>query len=177
MWIRLTHLLNYLILPTLLNNKKNSLATLENLLVCYRAFKEVRNDFTHHGGRASKLAETAFITYSIESASTLGIKEKPELPIVKEDSPILLSLRGIVGVGDVALRLIATLDYLLTNSIYAEDVLKQRWLDKHKGLVTVTAAGPKRDAHLVRLIKQCELPKPVDPIALYNHLNTLRLAV
>lgn len=165
------------ILPTLINNQKNSLAALERLLVCYRAFKEVRNDFTHHGGRASKRAVKAFTDYSNESASTLRLKEIPELPVVAEGIPIDISLRGIVGFGDVVLRLIATLDCLLANSTYAESVITQRWIAKHKGLVTVKAAGPKRDAQLVRLIKQCALPSPVELTVLYAHLNNKRLAV
>lgn len=67
--------------PTLLKNKKNSNAKLENLLICYRAFKEIRNDFVHHGGRASAKTDECYTAYLVETATTLGLKEKPQLEI------------------------------------------------------------------------------------------------
>jgi len=163
--------------PTQQKNKKYSMHTLEKLLICYRAFKDVRNDFTHHGGRASKKAEQAYIAYQAETAASLGLKEKPDLPSVISGSTIQLSLRGVVGLSDVAIRLIATLDFLLSNSTYAEGVFKRRWHTKHKGLITVKAAGPARNAQLVKLTKQCGLPCPVNESALYKHLSGQRLAV
>lgn len=163
--------------PTQIQNKKYSNQTLEQLLLCYRAFKEVRNDFIHHGGRASKRTEQAFLAFSILTHTALGIKEVPELLPVVAGEPIELSVRGIVGLSDVVIRLIATFDCLLVDSPHGEKVLKGRWLAKHNGLVTVKSAGPSRDAQLTRLIKQCGLPKPVAPIVLYNHLNSQRLAV
>ena len=161
--------------PTQLKNKKHSQPNLENLLICYRAFKEVRNDFTHHGGRASQRAVEASTAYRTQTAASLNIKEAPELLTILGGSPILLSLRGVVGFSDVVIRLIATLDFLLSDSVHAEGVLKKRWLSQHQGLVTVKAAGPARDAQLIKLIKQCELPCPVNPIELFNYLNSQRL--
>lgn len=163
--------------PTQIQNKKNTNQTLDQLLICYRAFKEVRNDFIHHGGRASERTEQAFNAFGALTHTALGMKEAPELPPVVAGAPIQLSLRGVVGLSDVVVRLIATLDCLLVDSPYGEKVLKRRWLEKHNGLVTVKAAGPSRDAQLTRLIKQCGLPKPVAPIVLYSHLNSQRLAV
>jgi hypothetical protein len=161
--------------PTQALNKKNNQATLEQLLICYRAFKEVRNDFTHHGGQASQLAKLAFDKYSSESAATLGVKEKPELPPITAGNEIQLSLRGVVGFSDVVLRLIATLDYLLSDSKYAEGVIRRNWKAKQRGLITVKPAGSGSNHQLTKLIQSCGLPKPVNQMALYNYLNGMQL--
>jgi hypothetical protein len=163
------------IYPVLIKNKKYSLAYLENLMICYRAFKEVRNDFVHHGGIASSKAEECFIAFDALNAGNLGLKEKPELPQVVGGQPIRLSIRGVVGLSDVVLRLIATLDSELVNSGYGDALVKKRWLYTHNGLVTVAAAGLKRDAHLIRLVRKCALPKPVALTALFGHLSSAEL--
>lgn len=168
-------LVSICIYPVLIKNKKNALATLENLMVCYRAFKEVRNDLVHHGGIASPKAEQCFIDFDALNASSLGLKEKPELPQVVDGRPIRLSIRGVVGLSDVVLRLIATLDSELVNSGYGDALVKKRWRYAHNGLVIVAAAGLKRDAHLIRLVRKCELPKPVALTALFGYLSSAGL--
>lgn len=159
------------ILPALHGHLKHSFVTIDNLLNCYRAFKEVRNDFTHHGGFASQRAVDAFAAYAPQTEILLGLNEKPELPIVVKGEKIKLSLRGVVGLGDVVLRMIATFDYLMADSAYAEKLLKRRWKAKHGGMVTVKAAGGGRDAQLVKLIRQCGAGKPVNLTVLFAYLN------
>jgi hypothetical protein len=163
--------------PTQLQNKKLSLTVIEDLLICYRAFKDVRNDFTHHGGRASQKAAQSYIEYSALTASLMNVKEKPALPSVVAGDPIQLSLRGVVGFSDVVIRLIATLDFALSDSSYAEELLKKRWIASHKGMVTVKANARAREVQLIKLIKQCGLPRPVDMTTLYTHLRSQKLAV
>lgn len=164
-------------LPTMAKSKKNSTRTLEKLLVCYRVFKEARNDFTHHGGRASQRTVDAYAAFAHETASSLGINEKPELPPVSLNNQIQLSLRGVVGFSDVVLRLIATFDLLLSDSAFAENVLKKRWREKHGGLISVKPPGKERDNQLAKLIRQCNLPTPTNPTALYTQLHGWRLVV
>lgn len=163
--------------PILKTNTKNCEANLESLLSCYRAFKELRNDFVHHGGVASDNSELAFSLYAAETPATLGLKEMPELFTVVSGKTIALSIRGVVGFSDVVLRLIATLDCLLANSIFAEQELERRWIAKHRGRITVAGFGPSRDAHLIKLIRQCRMPKPVALPAAFTHLFSKGLVV
>lgn len=172
-----TGLVSNCIYPVLIKNKKYALADLEKLMICYRAFKEVRNDFIHHGGIASLKAEECFMAFDALNAGNLGLKEKPELPQVVDGQPIRLSIRGVVGLSDVVLRLIATLDSELVNSRYGDALVKKRWLYTHNGVVTVAAAGLKRDAHLTRLVRQCALPKPVALTALFGYLSAAGMVV
>lgn len=164
-------------LPVLSLNRKNSRASINELLICYRAFKELRNDFVHHGGVASIKAEACYTAYLGLTKIQLGLKEKPELPAVLNGQPIELSIRGVVGLCDVVLRIIATLDCDFANSVYAEHLLKRRWISAHGGRITVTAAGQKRDSHLVRLIRQCKLPTPEALPKLFGYLNGQALVV
>lgn len=163
--------------PVQIQNKKYSDQTLDELLVCYRVFKEVRNDFMHHGGRASKQTVKSFTEFNTLTAAKLGMSEVPELPLITLGEPIKLSIRGIVGLSDVVMRLITTYDCLLIDSSYGEELLKKRWDEKHPSRVTVKPAGIARDQRMIRLISQCGLPKPVDPTILYNHLKSKNLVI
>lgn len=158
--------------PIQLANKKNSFSTIESLLVCYRVFKEARNDFVHHGGRASTKTAAAYARYAVETAATMGVAEKPLFPLPTVGEVIELSLRGVVGFSDVALRLIATYDQLITRSPLAEAVLRRKWREVHGGLVTLKPKGPARDAQITRLIRQCGFPRPTAAPVLFTHLNS-----
>lgn len=161
------------IYPKLLISNKNSKLHLEELLVCYRYFKECRNSSAHKGGIASQLTEDAYTEYAKLSASSLGVKEIPEAFITTKSKPLKISLRGVVGFGDIILRLIATIDAELSRSSLAEECFKKRWKE------TITAKGnrytlpsdiKKKEAMIRRLVKKLELPHPIFTIELENFL-------
>src|SRR5205814_1634023 len=73
------------IYPSLGSNRKNSFAHLEQLLICYRYFKEARNVLIH-GASANANLIAAQGAYSAETATTLSVKEKPQFfPLVGND--------------------------------------------------------------------------------------------
>lgn len=156
----------------MLASRKNSKGHIENLLICYRVFKEARNSFTHHGGRATQAAEQSYINYFGQTATLLGLKEKPVMPPIAEGNPIQLSLRGVVGFSDVVLRLVHTLDTEFAISPHAERIVSERWLAKHKGLVTLKVDPSQKLSHLRRLVHQCGLPKPIALSSLYAHMQS-----
>lgn len=151
-------------------SRKNSRAHVENLLVCYRVFKEARNSFIHHGGRATTTSQTSYASYATETALSLGLKEKPLMPPIVAGAPIQLSLRGVVGFSDVVLRLVHTLDAELAVSTYAEAVLAAKWIKKHNGRVSLKVNPAQGLPQLGRYVHQCELPKPVALPALYTYM-------
>lgn len=93
----------------LCTHSKNSRHHLEGLLICYRCFKECRNSIVHNGGIADQRAADAYTQYSALSPSTLPFHPTPTCAPVVKDSPVSLSLHGVVGFSDIILRLIATL--------------------------------------------------------------------
>jgi hypothetical protein len=163
--------------PTMRAVKKNSFQKLDELLICYRAFKEVRNNFFHHGGIADQKSEDAYHEYDALLLKDIGLKEKPALSTVVKGQPVTLSVRGVVGFSDVVLRLIYSLDCELSDSAFGEQLLKTRWLGIHPGVQVLSTSTQVRDAALSRLTEQCGFPKPIQLATLYQHMKAQGLVL
>jgi hypothetical protein len=84
---------------------------LQNLLLCYRFFKEIRNAGVHSGGRATVGLMDAYAAFQpIASAALLGVKEVPKHTAPTLNQVVTPNLRGVSAFSDVVLRLIATYD-------------------------------------------------------------------
>lgn len=146
--------------PELIKNKKYSMPHLEALLTCYRYFKELRNSMVHQGGASSQIFLAAEAAYASLSEKSLGVSEKPDsLPQVTENG-ISISLRGVVGFGEIILKLICTLDAELTKSSAAEKLFIKRWKNKHGGIIMIKAKRSDRINRIKKLVRQLELPTP-----------------
>lgn len=155
------------IYPTLASNKKNSLAYLENLLICYRFFKECRNTIIHHNSQASQKAIEAYSDYAPLSASGLGLKEKPRCsPIHTLGEPVNIDLRGVVGFGDVVLRIISTLDAELSQCEEAEKLLAKKWVKEIGRRQNMPNDQNMKIQRIGKHIKNLGLETPIDPLAL-----------
>jgi len=108
--------------------RRYSGALIDNLLVCYRYFKEMRNAIAHNGGRADQKlidAYNAFIL--IATAAALGTPEVPHRhPLVAVGDSVKLSMRGVIGLSDIILRIIATYDADFSGYAFAESEILQR---------------------------------------------------
>ena len=144
----------------LLKNKKNSKANLDNLMHCYRYFKECRNALIHSGGRAGKNTKSAYDRF-LSVASSLGLGETPCHFQIEEGEPVRLNLRGIVGFCDVVLRIIATVDAELSFTEPAEHIFKNRWIAVNGKGVSLPKREDSRKKKLNQLIVKLGLP-PVD---------------
>lgn len=115
------------IYPSIINSKKYSLASLDNLLLCFRYFKELRNSLLHRGKLCDgKLwgAQSAFAP--VANNTSLGMDFTPRHSIVKIGDPVQLDLHGVLGFTEVILRIVTTLDSELSRSKSAETHLLQR---------------------------------------------------
>jgi len=149
------------IYPAIAKNKKNSPLHIEELLVCYRYFKEARNSLVHAGGSTSSQFVSAEAEYNQLTPVQLGVKEVPVINGYTTGSPIKINLRGVVGFGDIVLRLVSTLDAEFSKSPGAENAFLQRWRACHGGPPVHVSANPKlcRD-RIKRLVRQLDLPTP-----------------
>lgn len=162
--------------PKLLSNKKNSLTHLENLLVCYRYFKELRNLLIHAGGSSSTLFIQAENNYKTLTAASLGVSEVPEIISFKSDETVKVSLRGVVGFGEIVLRLIATLDAELSQSRYAEMCFINRWKSTHqKNAILLAVDVNTRKNSINKLIRKLDLPKPILSPSIEIWLKSIKL--
>lgn len=143
------------------SNKKNSKTHLEKLLVCYRYFKELRNTLIHAGGTASTAFLQAESDYNQLTPALLGVKEVPAINGHVAGSPMTVSLRGVVGLGEIVLRLVCTLDTEFAQSKHAESVFIKRWKAFHgKGAVTIANNPHDRLERIRRLVRKLDLPTP-----------------
>lgn len=100
---------------------------LNNLMYCYRLFKEYRNCYTHNGLLASSTLISAyndFLPYAY--ASALGVKECPEYAPPVLGRKVCMKLRGVIGFSYIAIQIILTCDAELLRSKYAESEFLSR---------------------------------------------------
>lgn len=85
---------------------------LDNLLLCFRFFKALRNAIAHNGGRVSEEVLKSYLRFRpIATPAALGRQEVPaHSQITKVDEPIRLNLRGVIGLSDVILQIVTTYD-------------------------------------------------------------------
>ncbi|MFZ5551402.1 MAG: hypothetical protein ACOZJX_22095 [Pseudomonadota bacterium] len=168
--------LEHSVYPVLLTNRKNAIAKLENLLRCYRYFKECRNAVVHRGGVSSQRSVDASASFAAETTQTLGVTEVPKhFPIAAVGDPVRLSLRGVVGFGEIVLKLVTTLDAELSRTIEAEAVLAERWIETHGARHHLPAGVRAQETRIEKLFRGLGLESPTDPIALLPMLRRRNL--
>lgn len=151
------------IYPSLCSNGKYSPTNLEQLLKCYRYFKELRNYLIHGHEVTTGEFSVAEQDYAALSAADLGLKEKPGFFPYSIGSSCKPELRGVIGFGEVVLKLISTLDIMLSSTIHAEPEFKRRWKAKHGAYpITLSAANvDRRNRRITVLSKGLGIPAPV----------------
>lgn len=120
------------------SNKKFSFSKLNNLLICYRYFKECRNCLMHSGGFASQKLVDSSIAYQPLLARDLNMVVKPEFIPFSLNEKVNLKIHGVVGFTDIILQIITTIDAELIKSNHAKNVFVKRLKDfvgdKPKGI-------------------------------------------
>ena len=97
---------------------------LDNLVIAYRYFKEMRNCYMHNNKIANSNLITAYTNFSALSSPTdLNMTEIPEHVPPILDSKISISLRGVIGFTQILIQLMVTIDAELLRSQYAEVAL------------------------------------------------------
>jgi hypothetical protein len=159
---------------SLATNRKYSPNHLQELLVCYRYFKEVRNSLIHGSGSALTKLISAERNYAALTAASLGLSERPEFFPLSSSTPPKLSLRGVVGFGEVVLKLVCTIDTELAATGFAEKDFKRRWRIENGGGASLVAATDvaRRNRRIGVLTRKLGLPTPVMTPAFLAWLRT-----
>ena len=161
----------------LVSHKKNAKAKIDNLLKCYRYFKECRNSLAHNGGVANRRAEEAYTEFStVATAATLGVKEVPLHQPTIEGNPVHLNIRGVVGFCDIILKIIVTLDAEFSRSLAAEVIFENYWLNNHQRKYTLKTKDEQSKHNQIKfLINRVGLPQPENPEVFEIFLRRRRL--
>lgn len=158
--------------PALVDNKKNSYAHLSTLLVCFRYFKELRNSLVHGSTQALQKLQVAELAYAAQTATTLGLTQRPEYIALAVGGAATPSLRGVVGFGEVVLRLVTTFDIALAPTTFGEKAFVARWTQTHGSVaMQVPASSQHRAARIKVLVREIGLPPPVTTPAFTNWLK------
>lgn len=101
---------------------KYNYAKLDNMLYCYRVFKEMRNCYAHNLKIANETAENAYIEYknNIITPHDLKTKETPIVFPIKDGDAIKPSLRGVIGFSQILQCLMITIDAELIKGAYTK---------------------------------------------------------
>lgn len=149
--------------PLLVQHKKNSLATLDALMLCYRYFKECRNCYIHNGRLGTVALQRAYVAFQrVADPSSLGVNETPEHLPTAVNEPVQLTLRGVAGFGDVLFRLVATLDAEMSKAQAAEEVFVAKWKQSVGQSVRLSSTPTKRPRQLRKLLYALRMPAPND---------------
>ena len=161
----------------LTSNRRYSGASLEELLVCFRYYKEVRNAFAHGGGLASQLVVDRASEYqAILAAGTIGMTPPPECDTHRLGDPLSLGLRQVISLGEVLMRLVITIDALLSSAKKAEDEIKRAWIKRHgTRLIHFKRNASDRRGSLARYLTHAGLPAPNITSDLEEFLRSARL--
>lgn len=107
-------------------------AKLENYMLCYRVFKEMRNCFMHRNFIASQQLIDAYDDYlPVATLDDLGVSEVPIIIAPVLGQPIRLSLRGVIGFSLIVRWIIIISDINLLRTSAAEkeffDRIPENW--------------------------------------------------
>lgn len=146
--------------PHFLSHKKVFRDKINEMLICYKYFKEIRNCQIHNGGVADQKAVDAYNAFvPICSPSSLRTKGVIEHYSVTLGDEIKLSLRGVVGFSDIVLRLMVTIDAQISGSESAERAILERIRVVMKRRVPTLNADKAKVRQLIRgICRNANLP-------------------
>ena len=113
--------------------RRTTATSLNNLMYCYRYFKELRNCYTHNGKQTSQRLVDAYSKYlPYADSSALNVKEIPEIKAPTINTPAALTLRGVIGFSYIVIQIMLTSDAELLCSQYAEEEFLYRLKELHR---------------------------------------------
>jgi hypothetical protein len=160
--------------PVYKNDRKYSLAQLDELMICYRYWKEVRNALAHAGGRATNrlLAEEARV--NALAATALNMNQVPRLKSLVLNGHIFVELYSVLGFGEVLHRIAVTMDAELSESEKAERIMLGRWESlRREHYHDPPLSQPRRQARIRDLMLRAGLASP-DALPVLDSFLTTR---
>ena len=134
---------------------------IENLLKCFRYFKEMRNCYMHNNRIANSKLVNAYNDYiAIATTNNLDASEAPEALIPTIGHLIPISLRGVVGFSYNVIKIIVSCDAELLKSKEAEREFDRKFSSRHGIIRTLTSSLPEANRQVAAYIRQCGLPAP-----------------
>lgn len=136
-------------------------STLNELLIAYRVFKEVRNTFMHQGEMPNSTLLAAYAALTSLPTLPFGRSARGRsLPHVAEGVPVRITLDGAFSASTVVLKLVMTLDADFALSAVGEREFLERW-QKFFPDPPLTRGTPERQANRTKsLVRSTGTPRP-----------------
>jgi hypothetical protein len=134
-------------------------------MIVYRFFKECRNCIAHASSIADQKTEDSYNAFQlVANTIDLPVDEAPLHFPVKSGSKVKLSLRGVVGFGEIILRMVTTLDVVLIPMKEAEGELIKSFKEwrktKGKRSHSLKKDPAERGQQIIRLVRGIGYPDP-----------------
>lgn len=151
------------------SSKNYPLVPIENLLKCYRYFKELRNCYVHNNIIASQKLKDAYDNY-ITVKSSLGIKKELIIDVPVVDTEIKAYLYGVIGFSEIILRLLYHLDTELLKTTQGENYFKDNINKKYKKKEMFSTDADKCIKQINRFCTGLGFMQPENPLQLKKYL-------
>ncbi len=134
---------------------------LNDLLIAYRLFKEVRNTFMHQGEMPISTLLSSYAALTSLPALPFGRSARGRsLPHVVSGDPVHITLDGAFSASTVVLKLVMTLDAEFALSAVGEREFLERW-QRHFTTLPWSRGTTQRQENRTRaLVRLTGIPKP-----------------
>lgn len=153
--------------PAYTRSKRHNILQLNNLLICYRYFKECRNAIIHAGGIADQKLINIEQEYSLLSAADIKQKVKPIFETMVLGEKLKISIEEVCAFTDIILQIITTIDAELIKHNSAEAIFLDRVKSFMDGKIKKLDPYPKKPGSEIRSIVQqtgYEMPARYDEL-------------
>lgn len=151
-------------------NKRYNMDSLNNLMYCYRYYKELRNCYVHNNIIVSEQLVNAYNDFAqLCNKHSLGIKSKPEIikPIIGKK--VNISIKGVISFSEVLLNILVTCDACLLTSSASESYFLKRIEKAIKNKRTHQNDHQKALKQVKSLCAKAGFPSPQDPESLLTY--------
>lgn len=149
--------------PTLTGAAGYSLSNLDDLYICFRAWKEARNCITHGGGRAnSRFIDDAQRLAGIAARGLPPLKWFPALPTLAEGESIDIPFKDMLAFSEVLRRIVCTVDAELAQTRKGEQVFVRRFAaDRRLHKSEVSFEKARRHKVISEICRRTNFPPPL----------------
>ena len=162
--------------PTCKSNRHYRLAQIDELMICYRYWKEIRNALAHTGGMATSRVVTEESNLASITPAAIGMSHVPRAQIRGLNQPVSIDLRTVNGFGEALYNIVATVDAELSQTEKAEKaekVMIEHWesLRRSHKYHSPPMAAPRREIRIQNWMIRAGLPTPVNLATLDTFLT------